>query len=101
MRPKEGESYEAWIDRARMFEQGLAMQKIAEGQDIDIVLEEMSRRLMDKILHPIYKEIIKLYKVDFDVEQSRKDYEQKYLNNRSLVADHVDGTSFLLTNVVD
>lgn len=94
MKPKEGESYESWVERARMFEQGLAMQKIAEGQDIDTVLEEMSRRLMDKLLHPIYKEIRESYKTDFDIDQSRRNYEEKYLNNRSLVADHVDGNLF-------
>lgn len=94
MRPRENESYKDWVKRASMYEQGIAMQKIAEGHDPNIVLEDMSRRLMDKLLHPIYKEIQDSYKTDFDIEQSRRDYEEKYLNNRSPVADHVDGNLF-------
>ena len=56
MRPKQGENYASWASRARLYEYGLALQKIAQGQDPEQVLEEMSRRLLDKLLHPIYKD---------------------------------------------
>lgn len=94
MRPKEGESYESWLERARMYEHGVALQKIAQGEDPEKVLEEMSRRLVEKSLHPIYRAIQDSVISDFDPEESRKAYEEKYLKNRKPVADHVDGNLF-------
>ena len=45
MRIKEGESYESWCERVRMYEHGWAMQQIAEGKDVDKILDEMARRI--------------------------------------------------------
>jgi glutamyl-tRNA reductase len=94
MKPKEGESYEAWIERARMYEQGAAMQRIAKGDDPEKVLEDLSRRLMNKMLHPVLKSIRAMPGTPYDAEENRRSYEEKYLNNRSPVADHVDGNLF-------
>ena len=94
MRPREGESYEAWIERARIYEQGAAMQRIAKGDDPEQVLEDLSRRLMDKMLHPVLRAIRESHTAPFDAEKSRKDYEEKYLKNNFPVADHVDGNLF-------
>jgi glutamyl-tRNA reductase len=94
MKPKEGEKYAAWLDRAKMYEQGIAMQRIAKGEDSVKVMEEMSRRLMEKALHPIFKAIRESSIQPYDVEKSRQEYEEKYLKNNKPVADHVDGYLF-------
>ena len=94
MRPREGETYEAWIERARMYEQGTAMQRIAKGDNPEQVLEDLSRRLMDKMLHPVLRAIRDTPGTPFDAEKSRKDYEEKYLKHSKPVADHVDGNLF-------
>ena len=94
MKPKEGEDYAAWLDRAKMYEQGIAMQRIAKGEDSVKVMEEMSRRLMEKALHPIFKTIRESSIQPYDVGKNRQEYEEKYLKNNKPVADHVDGALF-------
>ena len=94
MRKNPDESYEAWADRAKMYEHGRALQRIAEGKPVEEVLEEMSRRLVQKLMHPIYDSIYNTVTTKIDMEASRKDYAEKYLNRQEPVADHVEGTIF-------
>jgi glutamyl-tRNA reductase len=94
MKPRDGEKYEEWLERARMYEHGVALQKIAQGNDPEEVMKEMSRRLMEKALHPIFKAIRESAGSDYDPEKSRKEYEEKYLKDHKPVADHVEGNLF-------
>ena len=94
MRKNPDESYEAWADRAKMYEHGRALQRIAEGKPVEEVLEEMSRRLVQKLMHPIYDSIYNTAHVEYDIEASKKEYAEKYLNNQQPVADHVEGDIF-------
>ena len=86
MKQKEDETYEQWIERARLYEYGLALQRIAEGEDADKVMDSMSKRLMQKMMHPIIKEITK--PVDKDLSESKKRYEE-IMNRKGLNSDHV------------
>jgi glutamyl-tRNA reductase len=54
------ESMEQWADRVRKFELGYALQQLAKGQDINLVMEAMAVRIQNKMLHPIIVEIKKL-----------------------------------------
>lgn len=94
MRIKDGESYDSWCARVQMFEHGWAMQRIAEGDDIEQVMEQMSKRIIQKIMHPIYSDIRQSAGNEYDPEQAKAAYAEKYLKNRALVADHVDGQIF-------
>ena len=94
VRKNPDESYEEWASRAKMYEHGWAMQRIAEGKPIEEVMDEMSRRLVQKLLHPIYDSIHNTVTTKIDIEASKKEYAEKYLNKRSPVADHVEGTIF-------
>jgi glutamyl-tRNA reductase len=94
MRQREGESYEDWAKRVQMYEHGWAMQRIAEGANIDQVLDAMSRKIMQKLLHPLYKEIENSIISTYDAEAGKKEYEEKYLKYRAPVADHVEGHLF-------
>ncbi len=44
---------EEWAERVRKFEYGYALQQLAKGQDLNVVMEAMSSRIQQKILHPI------------------------------------------------
>jgi glutamyl-tRNA reductase len=87
MKPKQEESYQSWAERVRMFEQGRALQRIAQGDDVNQVMEDMARRIVDKMLHPIYRE---LHIVDpIDLEESRRTYYET-MAEVGPAADHVD-----------
>lgn len=92
MRINPGESMESWADRVSMFEKGRAMQRIAQGYDINIVLEDMSRRITEKLMHPVIKAVSQQSISNFDSEQSNKDYQEK-MKNVAKAADHVDMNS--------
>jgi len=91
LKPRDGESYESWAERVRMFEHGRAMQRVAQGEDASIVMEDMARRIVDKMLHPIYKELQKVKPVD--LANSRQSYIEK-MSSIGPSADHVDGQLF-------
>ncbi len=94
MKIREGESYEDWCNRVQMYEHGNAMMQIAQGKDIDQVMEQMSRRIVDKLMHPLYKEIKNSIVNTYDVEQCKQHYYDSFLKNRKPIADHVDGNTF-------
>jgi glutamyl-tRNA reductase len=55
MKPFPNETYKAWVERATIFEKGRALQRISRGEPVDTVIDEMGRRLMEKLLYPIFK----------------------------------------------
>lgn len=89
MRRLENESYEAWVERVRLFEHGYALQRIAKGEDHETIIEEMSIRMMDKLMNPVYKAIKDLHKSNFDAEKSRQVYYDKYISKYKPKSDHV------------
>jgi len=87
MTPRPDESYQSWAERVRMFEHGRALQKIAQGEDVNKVMDDMARRIVDKMLHPIYRELQKVEPVD--LEESRRTY-QETMDKVGPAADHVE-----------
>ena len=87
MTPRNDESYESWIHRAKMYEQGIALQKLAEGKDPNLVFEEFSRRLLEKILHPIYKELHKEAGSNYNPELDKQKYFENYLSKINNLVD--------------
>lgn len=81
------EDYSTWLERVRMFEYGQALQQIAQGVPVDQVLEQMSRRMMQKVMYPVLKAIHDI-PTNYDSEENRKKYEEN-MKNRGPVADHV------------
>ena len=89
MRKNDNESYKDWLERIDQFEQGVALQRLAKGEDRDVVLEDFSKRITNKIKHALFEVIKNSMIVNFDAEKSRKDYENHFLKNREFIADHV------------
>ena len=90
MRIQKDETYEQWVEKVRLFEYGVALQRIAKGDDVDIVLESMSKKINQKLLHPLIESIKKSCQIDYDPLIARKQYEEKYLRKTNRVADHMN-----------
>ena len=88
MKPLPDESYESWCKRVEMFEHGNAMMQIAQGRDVETVMEQMSRRMMDKLLHPLFRAIKESNNIVYNSEESKQSYLDK-MKKRGEVADHV------------
>lgn len=83
---------ESWASRVEMFEKGRALQRIAKGDDPATVMEDMTRRVMDKLLHPILNAIHESSTSNYDVEAGRREYEE-IMKHVGKAADHVDTNS--------
>jgi len=84
---KKNEDYDNWLSRIHDHELKVATAKLLKGIPIDVVLEEMSKRMMHKILHPILKELTNIPN-NYNIEESKKSYEAAMKRNRP-AADHV------------
>ena len=95
MKYREGESFDDWANRVSMFEKGHALQRIANGEPIELVLEDMSRRITSKLLHPIHKTIAESVPktTPEQLVESRQRYEE-IMKNVGKAADQVDGQLF-------
>jgi glutamyl-tRNA reductase len=89
IRIKPDETFEEWVERVRKYEYGFALQQIATGEDPSKVMEDMAKRMTQKIMHPVYKAIKDSSTVSIDLEQSKKQYEENYLSKVAPAADHV------------
>lgn len=90
MKIKDGESLESWTDRVQKYEYGRALMRIAEGQDVETVMEEMSNRIVDKIKHPILKH---LQETPDDIKERLAKNKEEYYRYMSRIGprpDHVE-----------
>jgi glutamyl-tRNA reductase len=87
MKYEPGEDYAKWLERVRMYEYGVALQQIALGEPAEEVLEKMSKRMVQKGLHPILK-AIQDKPTNYNAEEARQRYEEN-MKTRGPVADHV------------
>jgi len=78
MRKQPDETLEQWAIRVQQYEYGHALKDVASGQDIDTVMEKMSVRIRQKLLHPIIAEIKQSTNQTFDLEATKKSYEEAY-----------------------
>ena len=53
------ETFEQWCERVRQYELAYARSCIAKGDNINVVMEAMTERIKNKILHPILLELKK------------------------------------------
>lgn len=89
MKPNPNESYESWCQRVRLYEHGAALQRLAQGEDIAVIMQDMSRKIEEKMLHPLYKMVESQYQEEYDSEQAKKNYKEQYLDRTKPAADHV------------
>lgn len=53
MKKDDNESLEEWAERVRIYELGHALQQVAKGQGVNVVMEAMAARMCNKVLHPV------------------------------------------------
>ena len=87
------ETYESWANRAQVFERDVAAKRIAKGDEVYVVLDEMSKRLMQKLLNPIYAALINS-DTTYDNQASIAEYKRIYLDKNKPKADQVSGEIF-------
>jgi glutamyl-tRNA reductase len=85
-----GESIEEWAERVRMYEYGEAIKQIANGQDVNVVMEAMSFRIMEKIKYPLIKQIKEWGESTYNATLSKENYKKNYLDKTAPVADHMN-----------
>ena len=68
-----------------------ALLKSEQGEDC---LDEFSKRIMKKLLHPLYNLILEQTKTPFDIESNRREYDLHYSSKNRPVADHMDKEKF-------
>ena len=90
MRKDKNETYQQWSERARIYEYGIALQKIAKGEDANIVLETMSKNLSTKLMHPYVKVLQESIESNYDPLESQKRYKENYLDKTKPIADHMN-----------
>lgn len=89
MRSKNSELYEEWCERARIYEYEIARNKFTKNHDIEIILEEMTSRLLSKMLHPLFDMIKDDNLNNYNGDKSRAEYKKLYLDKVDPVADHI------------
>jgi glutamyl-tRNA reductase len=85
------EEYGKWVERVRAYEYGLALQRMAQGEPMEKIVEDMGRRITEKLLHPWLLKLKEnaILRAEYDAGKSKKSYEENYLNRFPRVADHV------------
>ena len=53
LRYSEDMSYDQWAAAVAAYEYDIAKRSIARGEDVESVLETMSRRIHSKMMHPV------------------------------------------------
>ena len=90
MKLKHNQSLVDTLNMLVKIENKRALDKIAAGVNIDIVMQELSNRIMDKLYHLEIEEIKKNIQYSYNAENSKKLYEENYLNKSSPKSDHMN-----------
>ena len=83
------ETFESWANRVRTYEYGVALQKVATGVEVDLVMEDMGRRIVEKLKFFIINELKEAAAVVYDPVESQRIYREGYLEKTPPAADHV------------
>jgi len=84
------ESYDSWASRVQMHELLIAKKHIAKGVPVDLVLDRMSKNIAKKLMYPLLKSLKEIPIDMIEFEESRKNYEETYINRVGRAADHVE-----------
>jgi glutamyl-tRNA reductase len=83
------ESLESWAQRVERYEYGRALMKLAQGDDPVVVAQETSRRIVNKLQHPVIAAIHDTVINNYEPESSLEDYRRNYLDRVGPKADHI------------
>lgn len=52
-----GEDYAKWAERVKLHELNIAFKQVDKGVDLETVIEIMSSRITEKLMHPLIEEL--------------------------------------------
>lgn len=82
------ESFSEWASDVQKFETERARRKIANGENIDAVIDDMTRRIAAKLMHPFMKVVRESAHIERDAEAEKAAYFAK-INQNPRPADQV------------
>ena len=88
------ETMAEWAEKVRRFEYGRALQRLANGDPPEQVIEQMANRIMEKMKHPIMSALTVPKPTEAQIAEWRRNYEEKYVKNMAPRADQIDGNIF-------
>lgn len=83
------ESFEDWVARVREFELAAALKDLAHHENAQDILEQMSRKIINKIMHPIKLAWLENEVHEYNRDGSRFDYDEYYIKRFAPKADHI------------
>jgi glutamyl-tRNA reductase len=83
------ETFESWANRVRTYEYGIALQKVAMGVDVELVMEDMGRRIVEKLKHHVIAVMKEQFQVTYNPVESQRVYREEYLERKPPAPDHV------------
>lgn len=83
------ETFENYSHRVAIYEQGRALMLLAQGHDPETVLDETSRRIVNKLQHPVMQAIHKSVLDSAPPYSTLEDYRRDYINRVGVRADHI------------
>ena len=88
--PNQHETYEQWAERSRQHELELAKNMIRQNKDPGEVLNQMSNRLLDKLLYPLYHFAKEEQESTYNKDVSLAEYKSYFeLKNIKPKPDHI------------
>lgn len=84
------EPIEKWAERVQMFEYGEALKRIANGEPVDTVMQSMSKKIVEKLKHPMILHIKEWGESTYNATVSQDNYKKNYLDISKPVADHMN-----------
>ena len=78
-----------WIEEIRLFELKLATSRL-KNAPFEQIIEQMSHRLVNKIIHPLTKHLSESQTIEYDPVKSKQEYMDNYFNKFNRPADHID-----------
>ena len=88
------ETMKEWAEKVRRFEYGRALQRLANGDPPEEVMEELSNRMMEKLKYPLMRMLAVPPPTAEQIAEGRKHYEETYLKHVAPRADQMDGNLF-------
>lgn len=83
------ESLESWAQRVERYEYGRALMRLAQGDDPVTVAQETSRRIINKLQHPVIAAIHDTVIASAEPYSTLEDYRRDYINRVAPHADHI------------
>jgi glutamyl-tRNA reductase len=89
MRQRPDETYAQWVERVREFELDYAQKQIRKGSDVNLVMEAMSARIMQKLIHPLLVAVKEGSRSEYSAEENRIKYFEAMRGHKP-AADHIE-----------